>query len=91
MTITQKEADNLLSIAKDATAKLREHGAACAILIWTREVDGHWLMEWSRQGSPYEAVALAARYGAIDAQEAQAHAIASELNKDDDGESWKSA
>ncbi len=89
MTITKEEADKLAVIAEKAAHDIREAGAHCAVMLWSRECGTEWLMEWARQGSPYEALSIARRYVAIDAQGAQASCIANKMNTDDDGEAWK--
>jgi hypothetical protein len=89
MNITEEEAKTLANLAGHASKAMEEAGAHCVLVLWTRKVGDEWLLEWSRQGSPYEAVALAARYGVIDAQQAQALAIGQAINPPDDGSAWK--
>ncbi len=89
MNITQEEANKIIDIAAKATRDMIEAGAHCAVMLWSREIEQDWLMEWSRNGSPYEALSLARRYVAIDAQDAQANCIANKMNPPDDGEAWK--
>lgn len=91
MTLTAQEAEVLQKLAAKAGEEMLERGAHCVLVLWSREVGGRWLMEWARQGSPYEAVSLAGRYGVMDAQQAQAFAIGQELNKPEGGEEWKNA
>lgn len=88
MNISQKDAETLQGLAKRLSEEMVERGGHAVLVLWTRCVDGRWNMEWAREGSPYEAVHLAQRYASIDAQQAQAHAIAAEM-RDDDGEGWK--